>query len=118
VRVEWFNAGWIIQRMRKRAGVRGCDARVAAGSGRNANAPVNAGRTPFTVWASRCMHTASSSRTMEDDMATKKSKASSGKKLKKVPLKPVKNLTTTQSFLKIDGIKGESVDTNHQDWIE
>ena len=51
-------------------------------------------------------------------MATKKSKASSGKKLKKVPLKPVKNLTTTQSFLKIDGIKGESVDTNHQDWIE
>jgi hypothetical protein len=32
----------------------------------------------------------------EDDMATKKSKASSSKKLKKVPLKPVKNLTTVK----------------------
>ena len=29
-------------------------------------------------------------------MATKKSKSSSGKKLKKVPLKPVKNLTTVK----------------------
>jgi type VI protein secretion system component Hcp len=55
---------------------------------------------------------------MEDEMATKTSKASSGKKLKKVSLKPVKNLTTTQSLLKIDGIKGESTDSSHKDWIE
>ncbi|MGA8034341.1 MAG: hypothetical protein WA823_04885 [Candidatus Acidiferrales bacterium] len=51
-------------------------------------------------------------------MATKKTKSSSGKKLKKVPLKPVKNLKPSASFLNIDGIKGESTNSGSQGWIE
>ena len=50
-------------------------------------------------------------------MATKKTNSST-KKLKKVPLKPVKNLTTTQSLLSTAGIKGGSTDDKHKDWID
>jgi hypothetical protein len=39
----------------------------------------------------------------------------SGKKLKKVALKPVKNLKATTSLLKIDGVAGESSTHDHKD---
>jgi hypothetical protein len=50
--------------------------------------------------------------------AKKAAKSSSEKKLKKVALKPVRNLKATASLLSIDGIKGESSEPQHKDWIE
>jgi hypothetical protein len=51
-------------------------------------------------------------------MANQKIKKANSKKLHATPLKPLKTLKTTTSALQIDGLKGESTDSNHKDWIE
>jgi hypothetical protein len=54
----------------------------------------------------------------EQAMTNAKAKPAGKKHLKKTLLNPVKNLKTTDSFLQIDGLKGESTDAEHKDWIE